>query len=83
MRRIFKRAPRTSAAPTGPDPQLLWEWPQGCSGAPVRGGAEEPADTPRPSIVQPDGSVVPRLTHEEDLAWLALYRTARSDLFVC
>jgi hypothetical protein len=79
MRRKFKRAPRTSAAPSGPDPQLLWFFPEG-NGAPIRGGAVEADDTPH---LRADGSAVPRLTHEEGLAWLAAYRAARSELFVC
>jgi hypothetical protein len=82
MRRKFKRAPRTSQAPTGPDPQLLWFWPEGCNGAPVRGGAAEPADIPHPPHLRADGSAVPRLSHEEGLAWLAARNAARSELFV-
>jgi hypothetical protein len=46
MRRIFKRAPRSSPAPTGPDPQMRWEWPQGCNGAPVRGRADDDGSDP-------------------------------------
>jgi hypothetical protein len=82
MKRKFKRAQRTSPAPAGPDPQLLWLFPEG-DGVPVRGGAVEAGDTPHPPIVRGDGSVVPRLSFEEGLAWVAMRRAALAETFVC
>jgi hypothetical protein len=82
MKRKFKRAPRTSAAPTGPDPQLIEIWEQGCNGVSTPDGAEG-RETPRAPIVRADGSVVPQLSFEDGVKWLAAYRAARSGLFVC
>ncbi len=82
MKRKFKRAPRTSRAPIGPDPQLLWIYPEG-NGVPIRGGAAETAETPRPPYLRADGSVIPRLSFEEGLAWLAAYRAMRAATLVC
>jgi hypothetical protein len=80
MKRKFKRAPRTSPAPTGPDPQLICECQPYCAGAKCGFSGQE---IQHPPHLRSDGSVVPRLTHEEGLAWLAAYRAARSELFVC
>jgi hypothetical protein len=70
MRRIFKRAPRTSKAPTGPDPQLMCECQPYCAGTKCGSSGSE---IPRAPIVRADGSVVPQLSFEEGLAWLADY----------
>jgi hypothetical protein len=78
-RRVFKRAPQTSKAPTGPDPQLLCECQPYCAGSRCGFSGVETARTP---IVREDDRQVRRLSFEEGVRWMRINRwsLARSRL---